>query len=119
MAHSTLGAGRLRHPIKIRRAVLVNNGRGGQTKQWQTIASPRAEIIGLDGREAMIGHALTGISVSRVTIRWRAGILATDQVRLADGTNLAIAAPPYDPFGTRKWLTILATTEGVEPDDGQ
>ncbi|HWU03168.1 MAG TPA: phage head closure protein [Novosphingobium sp.] len=114
-----MGPGKLRERVKIRRGELVDNGHGGQLRQWSTIAEPWAEVIGLAGREAVIAHSFEGIGSWRITIRWRAGVLASDQLRLPDGTNLAIAAPPYDPFGNRKWLSILATSEGVEADDGE
>lgn len=108
------GAGRLRHRITIRRPTETANGKGGFTTGWATIAgSVAAEVEGLDGREAMFAQALQGISSYRITIRWRAGIKASDQVVLPDGSQLNIAAPPADPDGRRRWLTIMADTGSV------
>jgi SPP1 family predicted phage head-tail adaptor len=110
------GAGRLRTPILIRRATEVQNAKGGYDTTWATIASCRADVEGLDGREVMLAQALQGVSSYRITIRWCSGIKARDQVQLPDGTELNIAGPPADPDGRRRWLTILADTGSVRAE---
>ena len=110
------GAGRLRHRVLVRRAEQVRNAKGGFDDSWSTIADCRAEVEGLDGREAMFGQALQGVSSYRITIRWRAGIKASDQVVLPDGTEVNITAPPADPDGRRRWLTIMADTGSVRSE---
>lgn len=108
------GAGRLRQRITIRRPTETRDGKGGFTTAWTTIANEiGADVEGLDGREALFAHALQGISSYRITIRWRAGLQARDQVVLSDGTELNITAPPADPDGRRRWLTIMADTGSV------
>lgn len=110
------GAGMLRHQVQIRRAAQVQNAKGGYDTAWSTIASCRARVDGLDGREAMFGQALQGVSSYRLTIRFRTGIKASDQVILPDGTELNITAPPSDPDGRQRWLTILADTASVRAE---
>lgn len=103
----TLRAGVLRHPIVIRRPQQVQDTKGGYTAQWITVASCKARIEGLDGREALLANTLQGISAWRITIRWRAGIKPSDQVTLKDGTVLNVASAA-DPDGKRERLVILA-----------
>ena len=117
MAYTPPTAGELRHSIRVRRAALVDDGHGGQERQWATVATPRAKVEGQDGREALIAHALEGISTYRLTIRHRTGLKPSDQVRLDDagGTLLNIKSIS-DPDGRRRWLQILASTDGVVPE---
>lgn len=110
------GAGQLRTPIVVRRATQVQNVKGGYDEAWVTIASCRADVEGLDGREVMLAQSLQGISSYRITIRWCSGIRASDQVRLPDGTELNIAGPPSDPDGRRRWLTLMADTGAVRAE---
>jgi SPP1 family predicted phage head-tail adaptor len=108
-----LNSGDLRAKITILRAdVLVDRGEPTVTG-WSTVATPWAEVTGQSGREAVIARALEGISVYRIRIRWRRGLLPSDQVRLSDGTDLNIKSIA-DPDGRREQLLILADTDGAQ-----
>lgn len=108
-------AGQLRHVIEWLRPVLADDGHGGQTRTPTTIARLRAEVEGQDGREAVIGHALTGVSTYRITIRHRSGLQMADQIRLPDGTLLNVTSIS-DPEGRRRQLQVIATTGSVVPE---
>ncbi|AJP72931.1 phage head closure protein [Sphingomonas hengshuiensis] len=98
----------LRHRIEIRRPTETKDGKGGWTTSWPVIALPWAEVIGLDGRESVMDQVLEGVSVYRIRIRWRAGILVKDQVRHGAVTlNITSAV---DPDGKREQLVIMAST---------
>lgn len=105
----------LRHKLEIRRPIEVQNDVGGYDSSWSTIATPWAEVLGLDGRESVMDHALQGISTFRIRIRWRAGIEAADQVRGYAGLELNITSA-VDPDGKREQLVILATTESTRAE---
>jgi SPP1 family predicted phage head-tail adaptor len=77
------------------------------------IAGLSAEVISLDGREAVIGQVLQGISTFQITIRYRDDIKASDQV-LWRGLELNIVAPPADRRGTKQWTTIHASTQAPQ-----
>lgn len=103
-----LRAGDLRHRIEIRRPVQTDDGKGGYVTEWQDIGKPWAEVIGLQGRESVMNHALQGVAVYRIRIRHRRGIDTGDQVRFgAIELNIRSCA---DPFGTRRELVIIADT---------
>lgn len=112
----TLRAGLLRHRITIRRAQQLQNAKGGYDSTWLTIATPKARLEGLDGRESTLASTLQGISAWRITIRWRAGILQSDQIVLDDGTELNVVSAA-DPDGKRERLIILADTGSVRRDE--
>jgi len=107
-----LEAGRLRETIAIRRWDDTPTGKGGYTRAWQTVTglgALRAEVIGISGRESVVANALQGIATYRITIRYREGIRAGDQIKWR-GQELNILAPPSDPTGRRELLQILADT---------
>lgn len=109
-----LAAGRLNQRITIRRSVDLDDGRGGQSAVWSTIASVWAEVINLNGREAVLAGALQGISSWRITIRWRAGVLPSDQIVHGD-LHLNVTAAD-DPDGQRDRLVIFADNQAVQAD---
>lgn len=96
------------HKLKIRRSSPARDGKGGRSLTWATIAEPWAEVIGLDGRESVMDHVLQGVSVYRVRIRWRAGILNGDQIQ--HGTLELNITSAVDPDGKREQLVIMANT---------
>ena len=111
-----LRAGDLRTPIEIMRAVRTDTGKGSdRITGWSILAQPRAEVLGQDGREAVIAQALQGISTYRIRIRFRPGLLQSDQVRLGGpgGTDLNILSIT-DPNGEREQLMLIASTDGAK-----
>lgn len=108
-------AGALRDLVTIRRAEQVQNAKGGYDEAWVDLAEAWARVEGLDGRESMIAHALTGISAYRITIRHGPEVKANDQLVLPDGTELNIRSVS-DPDGRRERLVILADTGSVQEE---
>ncbi|UAK23666.1 phage head closure protein [Sphingomonas nostoxanthinifaciens] len=110
-----LRAGDLRHQIEFMQPVQLPDRAGGSTKTWQATMKPWAEVLGQDGREAVIAQALQGISTYRIRIRWRTGIDPSWQIRLngTGGIDLNILSIT-DPNGDREQLLIIADTAAVE-----
>lgn len=110
----TLQAGRLRDFISIRRPTDISDGKGAYRRGWQNIADRLpAEVIGQSGREAVIATTLQGTATYRITIRYREGLKANDQIIWRD-QELNILAPPSDPDGRREQLQILADTSSPQ-----
>lgn len=108
-----MDAGRLRHRIALRRQVNTkNNATGGLTRTWQDLAAGvPAEVISLNGREALIGNVLQGVSHFQITVRYRDGVKAADQIVWTSGGNRELNVhSAEDRLGTRRWLTIIAST---------
>lgn len=114
MATRNRGSGRLRHLITLRRPNKVRDAKGGLDTSFVDAdrGTVRAEILSLDGREASIDHVLEGISIFRITIRWRGDVRSDWQVRYGM-LDLNISAPPADEDGRGKWLVIMATSRGA------
>lgn len=116
-------AGRLNERIEIRRLTDTPARAGGQQRAWTTITgmeSVPAEVIGQSGREGVIANTLQGVATFRITIRYRTGLKANDQVVwLTNGDmELNILAPPSDPTGRRQFLQILADTSSPQGAGG-
>lgn len=86
-----LNAGALREPITIQRKVSVSDGMGGQAISWIDIASVRAHVKPLSGREALQAMQLQASITHRVYIRYRADLLPSDRL-LMRGQPLHIRA---------------------------
>lgn len=108
-----LRASDLRHRVTIRRASEVEKANGGYEDVWSDLAVVWAEVTGLDGRESVMAHVLSGVSVYRVRIRWRGDIRASDQIRSTaacfGGRDVNIRSV-VDPDGRREQLVIIADT---------
>lgn len=107
-----LAAGRLRHLITIKRSVDTPDGHGGFVTTWVRVAQVAAEVINLNGREAVISNALQGVSSYRITIRWRGGVKPEDQIDY-DGVLLNVRSVD-DPDGSRVALQIFADNQSVQ-----
>jgi len=104
----------MRERITVRRRTEAKNSRGGLTVGWSTVASDvSAEVLGINGREALIGNVLQGVATYQVTIRFREDIKVSDQI-LWKTHELNILAPPEDRLGSRQWLVITASTQSPQ-----
>jgi SPP1 family predicted phage head-tail adaptor len=84
---------------------------GGFDTVWEPVKTIRAEVIGLDGRESVMEKVLQGISVYRITIRWRSDVSAQNQLLYGQQTlNIRSAVDPDD---RREQLVIIADTEST------
>ncbi len=110
-----LNPGDLNRRVEIWRATKTDDGKGRNATTWSVIATPWAEVIGQNGREAVIAQALQGISVYRIRIRYRADITDADQIRYG-AVDLNIKSVS-DPDGAREQLVILADTSSVQKMD--
>ena len=99
---------RLRQRVTVRRMVRTPKPKGGFDEVWTDLKTIWAEVIGLNGREAIIGQALQGVSSYRVVVRFGADITDVDQLRFGS-TDLNIKSIS-DPDGRREQLLILADT---------
>lgn len=86
-----LHAGALREPITIQRKVSVSDGMGGQAISWTDLATVRAHVKPLSGREALQAMQLQASITHRVYMRYRADLTAADRL-LMRGQPLQIRA---------------------------
>lgn len=75
-----LHAGALREPITIQRKVSVSDGMGGQAISWTDLATVRAHVKPLSGREALQAMQLQASITHRIYMRYRADLLPSDRL---------------------------------------
>lgn len=107
-----LAAGRLRQRIEVWRKQGTDDGLGGRKTVWSKVATLWAEVIGQNGREALLAQAVQGVQFFRITIRYGSGILDTDQLRYGAITLNVRSVTDQD--GMRESEIIQADTESVE-----
>jgi SPP1 family predicted phage head-tail adaptor len=108
-----MDVGELRERITIRRQSNTKNEEtGGLTRSWADVASVSARVRSIDGREAVIGGVLQGVSHFEIIIRYREGIRSADQIIW--GSRELNIHTAEDRKNTRQWLTIMASTEAPQ-----
>lgn len=81
-------AGRLRHPITIQAPVKTANTTGETRKQWSDVASRRAHIEPLSGRELWQARQTDATVSHRVTMRADRSLSIVPQMRVKFGTRV-------------------------------
>lgn len=107
-----MNAGDLRDRITIRRPADVPDGKGGYDQSWSTVATVWAEVKSINGREAVIGSVLQGVSHFQIRIRYREDIQVSDQV-LWRGRELSVHTAE-DRDGRKVETIINASTEAPQ-----
>lgn len=109
--------GELREWVTIRRQSNVKNpSTGGLTRTWADVAaSLPAKVRSINGREAVVGSVLQGVSQFEIVIRYRADVEPSDQIIWLTSNNreLNIHAAE-DRVGDKRWLVINASTEAPQ-----
>lgn len=79
-------AGRLRHQVDLQRAAVTLNNHGDQVREWETLATVRASIEPLSGREFLQASQVMSDVTVRIKVRGRPDIHLTpkDRVRWED-----------------------------------
>lgn len=109
-----MDAGRLRERITIRRKTTTKNATtGAPATTWGDLAaSISAEVRSINGREALVGQVLQGVSHFQITIRYRSDVRVSDQIVWLTNANRELNVhSAEDRIGNRQWLTIHASTE--------
>lgn len=110
-----MDAGKLRHRITIRRQTNTKTATGGLDRSWADIpANPTvwAEVKAVNGREAVIGTVLQGVSTFQITVRYRDDLLPSDQILWGE-RELNVHAVE-DKLGTKQWTEIIASTQSPQ-----
>lgn len=104
---------RLNRQVDILKQSEVDDGLGGSAVVWSPVAEGlAAEVKGLSGREVMLEKVLQGVTVYRITLRYRPFETAW-QIRYGqEDLNVRSAV---DPDGRRDELVIIADTDGAMP----
>ncbi|MEX9222311.1 phage head closure protein [Providencia rettgeri] len=105
-------AGRLRHKVTFQRNELVKLPSGARENQWVDIATTRAEVKPISGRELLASGAEMSEITVRVWMRYRSDINSTCRM-VFNGLNYDIQSVIPDVKKTR--LELLCK-QGVKAD---
>ncbi|HFZ2573619.1 TPA: phage head closure protein [Pseudomonas aeruginosa] len=97
-------AGRLRHPLTIEREERVPDGGGGFITKWVAVGREWASLEGINGREFIAANAQRSETTWRVTLRYRADLVA--KWRLRDG-NTVFSIEAVLPDNGRRQLVLM------------
>jgi SPP1 family predicted phage head-tail adaptor len=100
----------MRHRVTLEAPVEVADGAGGVTRGWAAVATMWAAIEPRDPRPAIVGEAPAVIASHRVTLRWRAGVVAGQRLRL--GQRLLQIRSVADPHERKAWLWLQVEETG-------
>lgn len=99
-------AGRLRHRLQLQQLQAVQDTDDGTVAEaWADVDTVWAEIVPLSGRELMAAASVQASVNTRITIRWREGVVPTMR-GLHQGEIFNIKAVLPDPT-LRRWLTLM------------
>lgn len=108
---SGVAAGKLRHRVRIERQATVLDSFGQQSTGWTLVATVWAAVEPLSAREfAAASQAQSELS-ARITIRYRADLLASDRI-VFRGKTYNIAGVLPDAESGLEHIT-LPVSEGV------
>ncbi|MEN6542004.1 phage head closure protein [Parvibaculum sp.] len=96
--------GRLRERVTIEMPVRAEDGAGGASIGWSTLATVRAEVISFKGATLAATEREEAREPYRVVIRYRDDVTAEMRLRWR-GRVLDISGR-HDPDGHRRWLAI-------------
>ena len=80
-------AGKLRHQVKLQRVTVAADSHGDQTKTWADLATVRASIEPLSGREFLQASQVMSDITVRIRVRGRSDITLTPKDRVLYGTR--------------------------------
>lgn len=101
-----MSAGRYRHRLIVERATEVDDGQGGRTKTWASVAAPWCEVEQVSARE-LYYLGLRGSAAFRVTTRAPAPFVRKD--RISWGTRRLEVNGVSDRAGTTREIEALCT----------
>lgn len=100
-------AGDLRHRVTIQQAAETQSGSGAIGQTWSDVAAVWASIEALQGREVFAAQQINAQVSSRITIRYRAGIIP--KMRMVFGARTFNIEAVIDPDGRRRELQLLVS----------
>ncbi len=102
-----MNAGELREVLQLQNPPAIDDGSGGQTGDWTTVARPRAKVLALRGDEAAQAAIATMTVQYRVTLRRRAIVTGQRLLWSTGGMSWALDVRAVLPQTDRAWTVLL------------
>lgn len=101
----SLSIGKLTQRVAIQEFADVDDGYGGKTRSWSTVATVWARVQPLVGNERVYGMQLQDEATHKITMRYRT-INAKNRI-LHKGTYYNIVGVPLDEESRERRITIM------------
>jgi SPP1 family predicted phage head-tail adaptor len=115
-----LQSGKLRYFVAIEQKASTRDDFGAEQELWSTVAQVYAGFETLSGQELFAAQKLNADVTHKITIRYRAGIVAEMRVNWTDSTEgrnrIFDIIAPMDPTQGRQKLELLAIERNVLGD---
>lgn len=98
-------AGQLRDRVTLQ-SPPAPDAEGQRGSAYTDVDRVWADVQVISTRELFQAGAAQSLVTRRVTIRHRTDIATGWRVVLGDGTTCAVATPPRDPGGRKRWLEL-------------
>jgi SPP1 family predicted phage head-tail adaptor len=117
-----LQSGKLRYLVAIEQKTSAKDSFGAPQELWSTVAQVYAGFETLSGQELFAAQKINADVTHKITIRYRAGIVADMRVNWTDtreGRNRIFdILAPMDPTQGREKLHLLAVERNIPGDGG-
>jgi SPP1 family predicted phage head-tail adaptor len=88
--------GRLRHRVLIQNPEKTDDGMGGYTETWNTVAIRQAAIWNYKGKEKVVAGKLTEETIWNVRIRYYDGIKSGMRLKLGNTAFEILSVAPFE-----------------------
>ncbi len=99
---------RLKHLVTLQERSQTQDSFGQPIDTWSDVATLRASIEPLRGRELFAAQQVNGELSTKITIRYRSGV--SEDMRMVHGDVVYNLTPPVDVEMRHAWLEIMATS---------
>jgi SPP1 family predicted phage head-tail adaptor len=114
-------SGKLRYLVALEQKTSARDNFGADQELWNTVATIYAGFDTLSGQELFAAQKINADVTHKITLRYRAGIIAAMRINWTDTTEgrnrIFDIIAPMDPEQRRQMLTVLAIERNI-PGDG-
>lgn len=96
----------LRETVSVQTNMPTRSARGAEVDAWTTLATVRAEVAPLQGREFFAAQQINSEITYKVRMRWLSGV--TSGARLVWGSEvLEVVGPPINTKAQKRELVLM------------
>lgn len=106
-------AARLRHRISVQRQTETRSASGEVIRDWQEIASVRAGIEPVRGRETFNGEQIRADVDTLIVIRYQRGLKLLASDRIVHGDDIYNVVSALDVRTEHAMVEVMATSNGI------
>lgn len=113
--------GKLRHRLQLQKLVDAEDSSGEIVRDYENVVEVWGSIEPVSGREFVAAQQINSEITTRIVIRWRKGVEATNRILHSQDYDSPpvvdvydVVAPLADPVVNRRWITLLCVKRASE-----